>query len=109
MNEIEIILEKEGGEKEITLEKEGNVSLPSLENLEVTPSKEQQVFKHENSYGYDKVTVEPIPNEYIIPNGTTDIIANGYYQVSRGGRGSERHRNPELRIIPCWRNCVRVF
>ena len=40
---------------------------PPIENLEVTPSKEQQIFKHENSYGYDEVIVNPIPNEYIIP------------------------------------------
>lgn len=30
---------------------------PNLENLEVTPSAEEQVFKHENSYGYDEVRI----------------------------------------------------
>lgn len=37
-----------------------------LENLEVTPTKEQQKFKSEK-YGYDEVTIEAIPDEYIIP------------------------------------------
>lgn len=33
---------------------------PELENLTVRARAEKQVFEHENSYGYDKVTVEPI-------------------------------------------------
>lgn len=33
---------------------------PQLENLTIDPSKEKQVFKHENSYGYDEVVVNPI-------------------------------------------------
>lgn len=31
---------------------------PELENLEVTPSTEEQIFTHDGSYGYDKVTVK---------------------------------------------------
>ena len=34
---------------------------PPLIDLEVTPTRQKQVFNHENSYGYDKVTVNPIP------------------------------------------------
>ena len=33
---------------------------PPIENLEVTPSNEEQIFTHENSYGYDKVTVNTV-------------------------------------------------
>ena len=55
---------------------------PPIENLEVTPSKEQQVFRHKNSYGYDKVTVEPIPDNYIIPDGTLEITENGVTDVT---------------------------
>lgn len=33
---------------------------PELENLTVRARAEKQVFEHENSYGYDKVTVESI-------------------------------------------------
>ena len=55
---------------------------PPLENLEVTPTKEQQVFNHEDSYGYDNVTVNPIPSEYIIPDGTLDVSENGDVDVT---------------------------
>lgn len=55
---------------------------PPIENLEVNPNKEQQVFSHENSYGYDEVIVNPIPDEYIIPVGTLDVNANGDVDVT---------------------------
>lgn len=55
---------------------------PPIENLEVTPNKEQQVFNHENSYGYDEVIVNSIPEEYIIPDGTLDVNANGDVDVT---------------------------
>ena len=55
---------------------------PSLQNLEITPTKEQQVFNHENSYGYDNVTVNPIPDEYIIPDGTLNVDTNGDVDVT---------------------------
>lgn len=70
---------------------------PPIENLEVTPSKEQQVFKHENSYGYDEVVVEPIPDEYIIPNGTLPITENATYDVRKFARVSTSvHPAPNL-------------
>ena len=70
---------------------------PPIENLEVTPSKEQQVFKHENSYGYDEVVVEPIPDEYIIPNGTLPITENATYDVRKFARVSASvHPAPTL-------------
>lgn len=53
-----------------------------LANLEVTPTKEVQTFTHENSDGYDNVTVNPIPDEYIIPDGTLDVNANGDVDVT---------------------------
>lgn len=55
---------------------------PSLIDLEVTPSKEKKTYKHEGSYGYDNVTVNPIPSEYVIPNGTLDITSNGTHNVN---------------------------
>lgn len=33
---------------------------PPLEDLEINPTKEKQVFNHENSYGYDEVVVNPV-------------------------------------------------
>ena len=47
----------------------GNIKLdtvkvyPELENLEITPSKEEQTFKSQNYYGYDEVKVAGITNE----------------------------------------------
>lgn len=61
---------------------------PPIENLEVTPTKEQQVFNHDNSYGYDEVKVNPIPDEYIIPDGTLPITENATYDVTNYARVS---------------------
>ena len=55
---------------------------PELEDITITPTKEQQTFAHENSDGYDNVTVKPIPEEYIIPDGTLDVDANGDVDVT---------------------------
>lgn len=55
---------------------------PELEDLTITPTKEQAVYTHENSDGYDKVTVNPIPEEYITPDGTLEISENGEVDVT---------------------------
>lgn len=47
---------------------------PALRNLEVTPSKEVQTYKHEDCYGYDNVVVNAIPEEYIIPSLEAKVI-----------------------------------
>ena len=59
---------------------------PPLEDLEVTPTKEQQKFNHENSYKYDNVVINPIPDEYIIPDGTLPITENTTYDVTKFAR-----------------------
>ena len=59
---------------------------PPLEDLEVTPTKEQQTFNHENSYGYNNVVINPIPDEYIIPDGTLPITENTTYDVTKFAR-----------------------
>lgn len=70
---------------------------PPIENLEVTPTKEQQMFNHENSYGYDEVKVNPIPDEYIIPDGTLPITENTIYDVRRYARvNASVHPTPNL-------------
>ena len=56
---------------------------PELENLELVPTEEKQVFLHEDTYGYDRVTLEPIPEEYIIPNGEIQISENGKIDISK--------------------------
>ena len=70
---------------------------PPLVDETVIPTKEQQVLTHEGEYGYDKVTVEPIPDEYIIPEGTLPITENTTYDVTRFKRVSANVKPaPEL-------------
>ena len=46
----------------------GNIKLdtvkvyPELENLEVNPSKEEQIYKSQDYYGYDEVKVNKVTN-----------------------------------------------
>ncbi len=54
-----------------------------LQDKEATPTKETQEITADNNYnGLSKVTVNKIPDEYIIPAGSVDIIANGTYDVT---------------------------
>ena len=74
-------------EAKYTLTGEVNVATqyiqPNLEEGRATPSKEEQVITPNEEYdGFSKVTLDPIPNEYIIPNGTLDIKANGTHDVT---------------------------
>ena len=70
---------------------------PELEDITITPTKEQQTFTHENSDGYDKVTINPIPDEYIIPDGTLPITENTTYDVRRFARVTASvHPTPNL-------------
>ena len=55
---------------------------PPLIDLEITPSKQEQIFNHEGEYGYDEVKVNPIPEDYIIPSGTLNITENGNKDVT---------------------------
>lgn len=55
---------------------------PELEDITITPTKEQQIYTHENSDGYNKVKINPIPDEYITPNGTLEISENGAVDVT---------------------------
>ena len=55
---------------------------PPLDNLEVTPGKETLVIKNNEKYGYDTVTINKIPDEYIIPSGVISINENGIKDVT---------------------------
>lgn len=56
----EKIFIKEQPREVIKIHEEVRKVYPPLEDLIVRSRAEKQVFEHENSYGYDKVTVEPI-------------------------------------------------
>lgn len=54
--------------------------LPEQEKS-VTPTKTTQVVTPDNGYTLNKVTVEPIPSEYIRPKGTQEITTNGMHYI----------------------------
>lgn len=45
------------------------------------PMTEQQTIEADAGYELEKCIVEPIPEEYVIPNGEIEITANGEYDV----------------------------
>ena len=54
----------------------------SLQDKEVTPSKEVQTITSDDGYdALNQVTVNPIPDSYVEPSGSLDIVANGEYDV----------------------------
>ena len=56
---------------------------PITQEKEVTPTKEVQNVEPDKDYtGLSKVKVNPIPDEYIIPNGEINISQNGTYDVT---------------------------
>ena len=59
-----------------------DVVLANLQDKETTPTKETQVVVADFPFdGLSKVTVNAIPDEYIIPNGNLEINQNGTYDV----------------------------
>jgi hypothetical protein len=56
---------------------------PTLQNKIVTPTKAlQEISADTDHYGLNSVTVNPIPDEYIIPTDTTTLAGNGTYDVT---------------------------
>ena len=59
-----------------------DVILANLQEKEVFPTKEKQEVVADSQYdGLSKVTVDKIPDEYIIPTGNIEITKNGIYNV----------------------------
>ena len=61
-----------------------NIILANMQEKEVTPTKEIQEVVPDIQYdGLSKVTINPIPDEYIIPKlGSKQITENGIYKAS---------------------------
>lgn len=51
--------------KRIIIKENVSKMYPALENLNVKPSGQQQVFNHPNSYGYDEVVVEAVASDVL--------------------------------------------
>lgn len=55
---------------------------PTTQEKTATPTESEQVIlPDENVFAISKVTINPIPSEYVIPSGTLNISANGNYDV----------------------------
>ena len=60
----------------------------SLQTKTATPTKSSQNITYDAGYdGLEKVTINPIPNEYIQPSGTKSITSNGTYNAPDGVDG----------------------
>lgn len=75
------------GDIDVTNFSTASVNVPSreikLQSKEITPSKSVQEINPDSQYdGLNKVTVNAIPNEYIIPSGTINISENGEVDIS---------------------------
>lgn len=55
---------------------------PKTTEVEITPTKEEQVITPIDDILYDKVTVKPIPDDYIIPTGEIELTENKNYDVT---------------------------
>ena len=74
-----------------------DVVLANLQDKEVIPTKEMQVVVADKNYdGLSKVTVNPIPDEYIIPSGEINISQNGTYDVT--DKASAKVNVPEKQL-----------
>lgn len=67
---------------EMQIVSSGGIVNCRLQEKTVIPSKEQQRIVADGGYdGLSKVTVETIPNEYIVPEGSLEITENGEYDI----------------------------
>ena len=81
MQEFEIEFDIKPDEFEVDISDKVIEVKPPLIDLDVVPSKAEQVFNHDGEYGYDKVTVNPIPDNFIDPVEEITINKNGKYNI----------------------------
>ena len=74
-----------------------NIVLANLQEKEVIPTKEVQEIVADKTYdGLSKVTVQSIPNEYIVPSGEIEFTQNGTYDVT--DKASAKVNVPEKQL-----------
>lgn len=90
-----IVIEPDDEEEIVVLEEAIEKVYPQLENLEVNPSAEIQVFNHPNSYGYDEVVVNAISGDTleITPSKEEQTFNGVYTEVKAEGVTSEVDEN----------------
>lgn len=82
---------KNNGSKSVTLDADnteyslkgyysgGSVKITIQNSDPITPTRETQIVEAEDGKVLGRVTVNPIPNDYLIPDKTLNITANGTY------------------------------
>lgn len=90
-----IVIEPDDEEEIVVLEEAIEKVYPQLENLEVVPSAEKQVFNHPDSYGYDEVVVNAITGDTleITPSKEEQTFNGVYTEVKSKGVTSEVDEN----------------
>ena len=74
-----------------------NIVLANLQEKEVIPIKEVQEIVADKTYdGLSKVTVQSIPNEYIVPSGEIEFTQNGTYDVTDKASANVNVPKPKL-------------
>ena len=76
--------------------------VPTTEEKTVTPSKVSQEVTPTDAEYLTKVTVEPIPSEYVIPSGDVSISSNGEYNIAGKARAvvDVQHKLQEKTVTP---------
>lgn len=83
MEEEIVIIEDDIEEELIIVEEAIEYITPTTQEKTITPTKEEQIVLPDGDiFALSKVTVEKIPDEYIVPRGTLDISENGTYDVT---------------------------
>ena len=73
------------------------IILANLQEKEVIPTKEVQEIVADKTYdGLSKVTVQSIPNEYIVPSGEIEFTQNGTYDVTDKASAKVNIKEKEL-------------
>ena len=104
------------GDVDVTMFRMARVGVytpPVLQDKEVMPTREEQIIRYDEDYdGLNEVKVNPIPSEYIIPNGTLNITENGNKDVTHytnvdvnihpqlQSKKMTIYENQELNIVP---------